>query len=515
MKIGIIGAGVAGIASAKILQQFGHEVTVYEKTPDIGGVWSKTRRYPQLTTQNDKGTYQFSEMSFPKECPEWPTSEDVQQYLEDYASKFDVFRRIRTSTEVLSADLIEDEAVWDVHWKHADGTFGTDRVDHLVVANGTFCEPYIPDFAGAEEFTEAGGIISAAQDIQHTSDAANRHTLVVGYNKSACDIATALADASASTTVVARSLGWKMPKHVYGKLNYKYLLLTRFGENLFPYHTLQGAERLLHEGSGQKIRDGLLNSVGTACCRQYKLSHIGLIPPGSFHDIATGSASLTTDGFFERIHSGTIGIAANTTIDRLTVTAGRREAHLSNGQVVPADLIVCATGFRQTVPFFSANIQKRLIDGDGNFELYRAVLPHDVPALSFCGYNNSFFAPLSSEMAALWTASYLAGLHHVPQVQTRRDQVASRIQWMEQRTGGNHAKGTSRVPFSLRNIDDLTSDMGVDINPAAKARQWLLPVQPGAYRSVVQDVLRRHRSGTAKPSQCTRPEGPTPEQFHT
>lgn len=512
MKIGIIGAGVAGIASAKALKQFGHDVTVYEKSPDIGGVWSSTRRYPHLTTQNDKSTYQFSQLAFPKSCPEWPASEDVQRYLEDYATRFDVFQHFRTSTEIRSADLINGESAWDLHWQHTDGSTGVDRVDHVVVANGIFCEPRIPDFAGAEEFTESGGSIVAPQHIRHTSDAANKHVLVVGYNKSACDIATVLADASASTTVVARSLGWKMPQRVCGTLNYKYLLLTRFGESLFPYHTPGSAERMLHEGPGTIVRDSLLNAVGAAYCHQFKLPKLGLVPPGSFGDIADGSACLTTDGFFERIHTGIIDVAHNTTIRQLTVTDGRREAHLSTGHVMPADLIICATGFHQTVPFFSADIRKRLTDDDGNYELYRSVLPHDVPALTFCGYNSSFFSPLSAEMAALWTASYLAGLHQVPGTETRRAEVARRLDWMEQRTGGNHAKGTSRLPFSLHNIDDLTSDMGVDIHPTAKARQWLLPVDPAAYQTVVRDLLHRHRSGTAAPSRCVRPEGPVPAE---
>ena len=52
MRVAIIGAGVAGLATAKVLQQAGHEVIVYDKAPDVGGVWSRTRRYPGLTTQS-------------------------------------------------------------------------------------------------------------------------------------------------------------------------------------------------------------------------------------------------------------------------------------------------------------------------------------------------------------------------------------------------------------------------------------------------------------------------------
>ena len=37
MKVGIIGAGAAGLTAAYELGKFGHQVTVYERSPFIGG----------------------------------------------------------------------------------------------------------------------------------------------------------------------------------------------------------------------------------------------------------------------------------------------------------------------------------------------------------------------------------------------------------------------------------------------------------------------------------------------
>jgi cation diffusion facilitator CzcD-associated flavoprotein CzcO len=61
MNICIVGAGFAGLSAAKILKSFGHQVTVFEKEADVGGVWSQSRRYPGLTTQNVRSTYAFSD----------------------------------------------------------------------------------------------------------------------------------------------------------------------------------------------------------------------------------------------------------------------------------------------------------------------------------------------------------------------------------------------------------------------------------------------------------------------
>ncbi len=88
MRVAIIGAGVAGLATAKVLRQAGHEVVVFDKTPDVGGVWSRTRRYPGLTTQSPKAQYSLSDFPMPKSYPEWPSGEQIQAYLEQYAARF-------------------------------------------------------------------------------------------------------------------------------------------------------------------------------------------------------------------------------------------------------------------------------------------------------------------------------------------------------------------------------------------------------------------------------------------
>ena len=103
MRIGIIGAGVAGLATAKALMQAGHDVVVFDKTPDVGGVWSATRRYPGLTTQSTKATYGLSDYPMPREYPEWPTGAQVQEWLAAYAAAFHVDRHLRLNTEVTRA----------------------------------------------------------------------------------------------------------------------------------------------------------------------------------------------------------------------------------------------------------------------------------------------------------------------------------------------------------------------------------------------------------------------------
>src|ERR1700712_2975018 len=103
MRVGIVGAGVAGLCTAKILSRLGHEVTVYDRTPDVGGVWSSTRRYPGLSTQSVRDTYAFSDFPMPDHYPEWPSGEQVQEYLADYVRHFGLAPLLPLGTEVRAA----------------------------------------------------------------------------------------------------------------------------------------------------------------------------------------------------------------------------------------------------------------------------------------------------------------------------------------------------------------------------------------------------------------------------
>ena len=78
LKIAIVGAGFGGLSSAKVLTEFGHDVTVFEKESEVGGVWTASRRYPGLGTQNVRSTYALSDYPYPKGTPEWPSGEQVQ-----------------------------------------------------------------------------------------------------------------------------------------------------------------------------------------------------------------------------------------------------------------------------------------------------------------------------------------------------------------------------------------------------------------------------------------------------
>jgi cation diffusion facilitator CzcD-associated flavoprotein CzcO len=498
MKVGIVGAGVAGLATAKVLRQAGHDVEVFDKAPDVGGVWSSTRRYPGVTTQSSKAQYSLSDYPMPKDFPEWPTGVQVQSYLEGYATEFCLDEHLRLGTEVVSA-RIEPVGGWTLDIRDVrDGSTGSATVDRLVVANGVFCEPAVPAYPGVEEFAAAGGRICAGSDFHDAEEARDKHVLVVGYGKSACDVTVPISEVAASTDVIARQLLWKVPRKIGGLLNFKMLLLTRMGEALFRYRTVRGVEKFLH-GPGDGLRRRMLNSIGSVSVRQFKLKQLGLVPTGTMEGIVRGAIGLATEGFFEGVETGSIVVHRDVTVARLLVQDDAPYAQLSDGTVLPADLVVCATGYVQGVPFLDDGVQARLLDERGNFMLYRQILPVGVDNLFFNGYNSSFFSPLNAEMAAVWIAGHLDGQIELPSTDAMREAVVDQLAFMDTAIDGHHCRGTKIIPFSMHNVDEVLADLDLNIKRRVRASHWLNPIDPAAYRRVTPRLLERIDASGSEP----------------
>jgi Flavin-binding monooxygenase-like len=506
MRVAIIGAGVAGLATAKVLTQGGHEVVVFDKTQDVGGVWSRTRRYPGLTTQSPKAQYSLSDFPMPKSYPEWPSGEQIQAYLAAYVAHFGLDGALRLNTEVVAARPSGDGWILDTREAGAvaGGATTTAGFDRLVVANGVFCDPAIPAFPGRDEFAAAGGQLLAGTELHDAEQARGKRVLVVGYGKSACDVTVPVSKVAASTDVIARQLLWKVPRKINGKLNFKMLLLTRLGEALFRYRVLRGVEKFLH-GPGKGLRGNMINSIGSVSVRQFGLAKLDLVPAGQMEDIVRGAIGLATEGFFEGVADGGITVHRDRTIARLYATDGSPFAELSDGSTLPADLVVCSTGFTQGVPFLPADVQRRLLDERGNFLLYRQIRPVGVPGLYFNGYNSSFFSPLNAEMAAVWIAADLAGAVPLPDDAAIRQAITEQLAFMDVATDGHHCRGTKIIPFSMHNVDEVLGDLDLNIGAGVRASHWINPINPAAYRRITPTLLQRLG---ARPAPGRRREGP-------
>lgn len=451
MQIAVIGAGIAGLAATKVLTAVGHDVATFDTEPDVGGVWSPTRHYPGLTTQNTRMTYEFSDHPAPASWPDYPSAGQWHSYLRGYVDRFGFDASLRLGTRVTSA--APTDSGWDLHLDSGDPV----HADHLVVANGVFSRPLIPDWPGLDAHRKSGGVVKAPSQQLTLDDARGKHVVVVGYGKSACDTATTLSAVAASVTVVPRRLLWKGPKVLLGK-HFEDVAITRLGEVLFANPQRFGP---------------VFGVLSRATIKRQGLDVLDLIPPGRFDDIAASTASLATDGFFDAVRDGTIVVRRDRLIAEVRGADGP-EAVLDDGTVLPADLIVAATGFEQSVPFLDATRDPSLAvrNAAGEFELFRNVLPHEAPNLTFAGYNTSLVSTLSAEVGAIWIAAHLAGALTLPSLAARRAEVRADLAARAARMHGKHASGTVVLPRSLGHIDRLLRDLHAVLPRRTRMAQW-------------------------------------------
>ncbi len=491
-KIAIIGAGLSGLVTAKTLLEYGHEVTVFEKENEIGGVWSPCRHYPGLTTQNTRDTYAFSELRMPKEYPEFPSGQQMLAYLKTYAKQFGVMPHIRLRHRIATAEPL-DGGGW-LLGGDADGVPLAERFDFLVVCNGTFSEPFIPQAPGMADFREGGGRILHTTQLASPDLYRDKKVVVVGFGKSACDVASAVADEARETYLVFRQAKWKVPKRVAGA-NYKYLVLSRFGEALTKLRYRNTFENLIH---ALGLPPRIFGRMQRIFAKQQRLEECNLLPESSIIDLLFGELSVESDGFFQKVREGAIKAF------RGEIKSFRHGGLLlSGGEQIEADTVVYGTGFSQNLPFISEDIRAQFTDADGNYLLYRHILPVRVPGLAFVGYNTSFFCNLSSEMAALWLAEHLRGNIALPSPADMEEQILEHLNWRKQfRTNGLY-RNASIYPFNTTYVDRLLKDMHAALPLFDLLSEWLVVVEPSHYAPVKRKIME---SSGGVPAKTEKPE---------
>lgn len=98
-KVGIIGAGISGIAAAKQLSR--HSPIVLEATDSIGGVW-KHCSYSCTKLQTPRCDFEFSDYPWPdRDNSTFPSHLQVLDYLYGYAKHFDVLKYIKFNSKVV------------------------------------------------------------------------------------------------------------------------------------------------------------------------------------------------------------------------------------------------------------------------------------------------------------------------------------------------------------------------------------------------------------------------------
>lgn len=454
-RVAVIGAGLSGLTTAKSLRARGVDVVVLEKARSLGGVWDPDRSYPNIRTQTNRPHYSFSDYPMPTDWPEWPEGHRVHTYLGDYAKQFGIADAIRYEREVVALRRAPDADAWIVR---TDGPTGAEeeRFSHVAVCSGTFNRPKIPEAPGMDAFRAAGGTILHTSQATEPDIVTGKRVIVVGFQKSAADIAAYSAARAASTTLVYRRPMWKIPTHFLGVVNIRHVMFSRAAEAMFEPWEPTAAERAFHRYGRPGIRL-FWRAIEAILRTQFQLKKCGLLPEHTMDSQVSCALSIAPPGYYPAIRNGTL-------VPKRGSIASFRPgcATLEDGSELPADVVIYGTGYTPSLPFLAPEDRAHVVGADGHFRLYRYTVSPALENLGFVGYNSSLFCQLSAELAARWLVEVWSGTVALPPPDRMRAAVEDRLQWYREHRPMDLAMfhNACTAPFNYRHWDELRRDLG-------------------------------------------------------
>ena len=507
-SVGIIGAGEAGLAAAKMLLAEGYRCTIFERNARVGGVW--TTGYLGFGVQVQRELYEIPDWPLPADGPDFTPGPTVCSYLEAYSDRFGVTPHVRLNTTVTGVEERSDGAPgWTVSYRGPDGREQCQAFDLVVVATGLYSHtPNMPEFSGQDRFR---GRIIHNSELQSSEQLEGRKVAVVGYGKSATDAAVLAAESAEESTIVFREQHWPVPAVLPGGIPFKYALFNRLTNAMLPLHSHASAfERAWHRvgkpfiwAFWRLVEQIIIHHCGLHRPRKGKsATTTDLIPPHRIeYDGFSNSTMLPKPEFFADIHAGRLGAeqAVITSYDEKGIL-------LSNGRRLDCDLVVMATGWRNDYGFLSEEIRRRIgFEKDGCY-LYRQVFHPDLPNLAFIGSNAATYINiLTHNLQARWLTELLRGTHRLPDRETMRAEIEIVKCWKRRIIPPSSSRAATLHLHMQHYHDDLLRDMGLSPRRKRGVMGWLkelvAPYQPSDYADVASgEAIRvtppRARSGS-------------------
>ena len=358
-KIAIIGAGPSGITALKNLATNGFDVTCFEMSNQIGGNWvykDQTGHSSVFKTTHIISSKKFSEyidFPMPDDYPDYPSGAELLAYFNSYVDHFELEKHIRFNTKVHKAIPIDNK--WKIFFEDSSEDF-----DYLIVANGHHWSPRIPNFDG-----NFSGELMHSHQFKNNEYFKDKSVLVVGGGNSACDIAVEVSRVAKKTSISMRRGYHFIPKFIMGMPSDAYYAKTLW---------IPQKVRLFLQKLALRIIQG-------------KYEDYGLQKPD--HDILQSHATVNSELLYFIKH-GKISPKMN------IGSFQENTVEFENGIKEDYDIVLFATGYKISFPFFSNNH----IDYENN----------DIDLYNFCfhpSFKNLMFVGLLQPLGCIWPLSDL------------------------------------------------------------------------------------------------------------
>lgn len=383
MRVAIIGAGISGLASARESLLHGLVPTVYEKTDNIGGMWRRGF-WKSFKSVTDKYNCAFSSKQWPRSVELFPKKDQMVNYIGEFAEENGLLKYVEANSSVVSCVEMPDK-----RWKLTVDTGGGrgERVfDFLIVASGLYSDPKPASIPDLDRF--AGKTLHSSQYVSvDDSIKEGKRVLVVGGSFSGCEIANDIATHPGLEVLhlVRPSLPQLVP-----------LKSTPRRRSLHPY-----TNTLLFKNDLPQKDTQRLASVSRPLpkCGRMKVANdrTALISLKLIREDVLGSIS---DAYKDKIAAGRIEVIR----DEVIAVRGKTVI-FGNDRFEEVDVVVLATGFATSLPFFSPQDLQKLAggvsDGSSPLFLYQHVLSTSFRNLGFVGISKNISFPMVELQARL------------------------------------------------------------------------------------------------------------------
>ncbi|XWN33434.1 MAG: NAD(P)/FAD-dependent oxidoreductase [Devosia sp.] len=455
-KVAVIGGGVSGLAAARAFDARGHRVCGFERSHDFGGVWELSRSYPDVQTQSPKDLYCFTDHPMPDEYPEWPKGPQVHAYLHSYAHKHNLARLFKLNTNVTGMDRRADgKPGWTLRLEAGDQHWEED-FDFVAVCTGQFSDKNIITHPGQEDFVAGGGKVMHSSEYTDPAMCDGKNVVVLGGSKSATDIAVNAVRSGAKTVrLVYLHNVWRVPYYV-GGINFKRLLYMRAQEQQFNSWGKTPLQRVVSTVMHPLVWANF-RGLESLLKLQLGLKKYNMVPKTPIEKEVSCSVPIVTPGLFECLKDGSILPVMGT-----FTSYEDGKLRLSTDDLVSCDVAILAVGWKLGVPYLPQSAQDKLIEGDGQYRVYRLAVNPDLPDMGFVGFNSSFCSVLSSELIANWLVRYADGqLAHQPTTEDMNANIDMMLDWKRrERPAAKVYGGLCAAPFHFKHFDELLADMG-------------------------------------------------------
>ncbi len=311
-EILVVGAGPAGLASAKTLREAGHRVEVIDKSDRVGSSWRS--HYERLHLHTVKSLSALPGLDFAAHLPQYVPRQGVVDYLQDYAAHAGIAPRFGAEAKAI---VPTEGGGWLT--TTVDGR--SFRSSIVVVTTGANNVPFAPKIEGDDVFA---GRILHSRDYRSGAAFAGRRVLVVGMGNTGAEIALDLAEHGVTVALSVRSPVNVVHRDVLGR----------------PTQKTSMALARLPTALGDKVAAWLCD-VTVGDLGRYGLVRSEISPMRQLRE--HGRTPVIDVGTLARIRSGDIAVFPG------LAALAANGARFVDGRFVEADTLVLATGYRTGV----------------------------------------------------------------------------------------------------------------------------------------------------------------------